>query len=212
MPAGFFCGTTGRLPNSPRRLVAFSWPVRARRPRRPSDRSAPPQITWRILSSAFPGPSVAGPDTRSSRSDYRSDPGGTPWPAWHWATRDLRWRCAADCSDLNGARLLAEIGNDRNRFASDRALEVCAGSAPVTRASGKTVPIAHRRIKDRMAAAGWVWAFTARRPRRGRRRLERVPHDPPRPTPNLAEAQRPHDWHRADYRQPHRSNRNRRSD
>lgn len=65
-------------------------------------------------------------------------------------------------ADMTGARVLAEIGDDRNRFANDRALKAYAGSAPVTRASGKSISITHRRIKnDRLAAAGWVWAFSA---------------------------------------------------
>ncbi|WP_433192146.1 transposase [Nocardia sp. CA-107356] len=65
-------------------------------------------------------------------------------------------------ADLTGARVLAEIGDDRTKFATDRALKAYAGSAPVTRASGKTISITHRRVKnDRLAAAGWVWAFTA---------------------------------------------------
>jgi transposase len=65
-------------------------------------------------------------------------------------------------SDLTGARVLAEIGDDRARFADDRALKAYAGSAPVTRASGKLTSITHRRIKnDRLAAVGWVWATYA---------------------------------------------------
>lgn len=65
-------------------------------------------------------------------------------------------------ADLTGARVLAELGDDRDRFASHRALKAYAGSAPVTRASGKTISITHRRIKnDRFAAVGWVWAFGA---------------------------------------------------
>ncbi|MFJ9371687.1 IS110 family transposase [Nocardia sp. NPDC101769] len=65
-------------------------------------------------------------------------------------------------ADLTGARVLAEIGDDRTRFATDRALKAYAGSAPVTRASGKSISITHRRIKnDRLAAAGWIWAFAA---------------------------------------------------
>jgi transposase len=64
--------------------------------------------------------------------------------------------------DSTGARVLAEIGDDRPRFADARALKAYAGSAPITRASGKSVSITHRRIKnDRLAAAGWIWAFTA---------------------------------------------------
>ncbi|WP_280266129.1 IS110 family transposase [Nocardia wallacei] len=65
-------------------------------------------------------------------------------------------------ADLTGARVLAEIGDDRKRFANARALKAYAGSAPVTRASGKTISITYRRIKnDRLAAAGWIWAFAA---------------------------------------------------
>lgn len=64
-------------------------------------------------------------------------------------------------ADLTGARMLAEIGDDRRRFADARALKAYAGSAPVTRASGKVISITHRRIKnDRLAAVGWVWATT----------------------------------------------------
>jgi transposase len=65
-------------------------------------------------------------------------------------------------AELTGARVLAEIGDDRARFADDRALKAYAGSAPVTRASGKVTSITHRRIKnDRLAAVGWVWATYA---------------------------------------------------
>jgi len=64
--------------------------------------------------------------------------------------------------DLTGARVLAEIGDDRSRFADARAVKAYAGSAPVTRASGRSISITHRRIKnDRLAAAGFIWAFIA---------------------------------------------------
>ncbi|MGA4792536.1 IS110 family transposase [Nocardia sp. AB354] len=64
-------------------------------------------------------------------------------------------------ADLTGSRMLAEIGDDRKRFAAARALKAYAGSAPVTRASGKSISISHRRIKnDRLAAVGWVWGTT----------------------------------------------------
>ncbi|MGW6336579.1 transposase [Nocardia rhamnosiphila] len=60
-------------------------------------------------------------------------------------------------ADLSGARILAEIGDDRDRFADARALKAYAGSAPVTRASGRTTSITFRRIKnDRLVAAGWI--------------------------------------------------------
>ncbi|WP_039803672.1 IS110 family transposase [Nocardia araoensis] len=65
-------------------------------------------------------------------------------------------------ADLTGARVLAEVGDDRNRFADARALKAYAGTAPVTRASGRSISITFRRIKnDRLAAVGWVWGFAA---------------------------------------------------
>lgn len=63
---------------------------------------------------------------------------------------------------LSGARVLAEIGDDRSRFGDARSLKAYAGSAPVTRASGKSLTVVHRRVKNqRLAAAGYVWAFAA---------------------------------------------------
>jgi transposase len=64
--------------------------------------------------------------------------------------------------ELSGARVLAEIGDDANRFADARALKAYAGSAPVTRASGRSLVVTHRRIKNnRLAAVGYTWAFMA---------------------------------------------------
>lgn len=40
------------------------------------------------------------------------------------------------------ARVLAEIGDDRGRFADARGLKAYAGSSPITRASGKKSAIA----------------------------------------------------------------------
>jgi transposase IS116/IS110/IS902 family protein len=63
-------------------------------------------------------------------------------------------------ADLTGARLLAEIGDDRRRFADARALKAFAGSAPVTKASGRSIRITHRHVKNNhLAAVGFVWAF-----------------------------------------------------
>jgi hypothetical protein len=63
---------------------------------------------------------------------------------------------------LTGARVLAEIGDDRSRFANTRALKAYAGAAPVTRASGKSLTVLHRRVKNqRLASVGYVWAFAA---------------------------------------------------
>lgn len=65
-------------------------------------------------------------------------------------------------ADNTGARVLAEIGDDRTRFADARAVKAYAGSAPITRASGRSISITFRRVKnDRLAAAGWLWAFIA---------------------------------------------------
>jgi transposase len=63
---------------------------------------------------------------------------------------------------LSGARVLAEIGDDRSRFADAKGLKAYAGSAPITRASGKSVAVLARRVKNqRLAAVGYVWAFAA---------------------------------------------------
>lgn len=63
-----------------------------------------------------------------------------------------------------GARVLAEIGDDRARFASARGLRAYAGSSPVTRASGKKSAVAYRRIENqRLNHAGYLWSFSALR-------------------------------------------------
>jgi transposase len=63
---------------------------------------------------------------------------------------------------LTGARLLAEIGDDDDRFPDARALKAYAGAAPITRASGKAHWVGARRAKnDRIAATGYVWALAA---------------------------------------------------
>ena len=62
--------------------------------------------------------------------------------------------------DTTGARLLAEIGDDRSRFADPRGLKAFAGAAPITRASGRSISIRRRQVKNnRLAAVGFVWAF-----------------------------------------------------
>jgi transposase len=64
--------------------------------------------------------------------------------------------------ELTGARVLAEIGDDSTRFSDARGLKAYAGSAPVTRASGKSRAVMHRRVKNqRLAATGYIWAFAA---------------------------------------------------
>jgi transposase len=63
---------------------------------------------------------------------------------------------------LTGARVLAEIGDDRSRFQDARGLKAYAGAAPITRASGKSRSVTRRLVKNnRLAAAGYTWAFSA---------------------------------------------------
>ncbi|MFD7751925.1 IS110 family transposase [Streptomyces sp. NPDC059757] len=67
-------------------------------------------------------------------------------------------------SVLSGARVLAEIGDDRERFADARAMKAYAGAAPVTRASGRSHVVVARTVKNqRLASAGHMWAFAALR-------------------------------------------------
>jgi transposase len=73
--------------------------------------------------------------------------------------------------NLAGARVLAEIGDDRSRFADARGLKAFAGSAPITRASGKKTVVLHRHIKNRrLAAVGPIWALASLRSSPGARR------------------------------------------
>ena len=62
------------------------------------------------------------------------------------------------------ARILAETGDDHNRFANARSLKAYAGSAPITRASGKKLYVGRRFVKNnRLNAAGFLWSFAALR-------------------------------------------------
>jgi transposase len=68
--------------------------------------------------------------------------------------------CTGSGPDAPGLR--AEIGDDPARFADARAIKSYAGAAPVTRASGKSMSVKARRIKNqRLAAAGYIWAFAS---------------------------------------------------
>ncbi|MFC9916819.1 IS110 family transposase, partial [Streptomyces sp. NPDC127197] len=62
------------------------------------------------------------------------------------------------------ARVLAETGDDRSRFADARSLKAYAGSAPITRASGKKHYVGRRMVKNnRLHHAGYLWAFSSLR-------------------------------------------------
>jgi transposase len=59
-----------------------------------------------------------------------------------------------------GARLLGEIGDDRNRFADARGLKAFAGTAPVTRASGMKTVITMRVVRNkRLGQVAYLWAL-----------------------------------------------------
>ncbi|MFE2729487.1 transposase, partial [Kitasatospora sp. NPDC059327] len=63
---------------------------------------------------------------------------------------------------LSAARVLAEIGDDRSRFGDPKGLKAFAGAAPITRASGKSLAVMARKVKNqRLAAVGYVWTFSA---------------------------------------------------
>lgn len=65
-------------------------------------------------------------------------------------------------ANTTGARILSEIGDDHQRFSNASSLKAYAGAAPITRASGKSHAVLARRVKNnRLAAAGYVWAFSA---------------------------------------------------
>lgn len=73
-------------------------------------------------------------------------------------------------AEISGARILGEIGDDRTRFADARALKAYAGSAPITRASGRSSYVSRRRIKNnRLADAGYSWTLSSLRTSPGAR-------------------------------------------
>jgi transposase len=59
-----------------------------------------------------------------------------------------------------GARILGEMGDDRSRFADAKAFKAFAGTAPVTRASGKKTSVTRRVVRNRrLCQAGYLWAL-----------------------------------------------------
>lgn len=61
-----------------------------------------------------------------------------------------------------GARVLAEIGDDKARFTDTRGLKAYAGASPITRASGKKSSFTRRWVKnDRLNHTGYLWAFSS---------------------------------------------------
>jgi transposase len=59
-----------------------------------------------------------------------------------------------------GARILGEMGDDRSRFSDAKALKAFAGTAPVTRASGRKRSVTRRVVRNRrLCQAGYLWAL-----------------------------------------------------
>jgi hypothetical protein len=68
-----------------------------------------------------------------------------------------RWRCADGCG---GAPAHPGHGDDPDRYASGKARKNCAGTSPITRASGKRKIVAARFIRnDRLTDALMAQAF-----------------------------------------------------
>lgn len=61
-----------------------------------------------------------------------------------------------------GARVLAEFGDDPNRYADAKSRKNYAGTSPITRASGKSHVVVARFVRNRrLADACQLWAFAA---------------------------------------------------
>ena len=60
-----------------------------------------------------------------------------------------------------GARMLGEIGDDRSRFADAKGFKAYAGTAPVTRASGRRCTVTRRVVRTkRLGQVGYLRAFS----------------------------------------------------
>ncbi|HZM40499.1 MAG TPA: transposase, partial [Acidimicrobiales bacterium] len=61
-----------------------------------------------------------------------------------------------------GARVLAEFGDDPNRYANAKSRKNYAGTSPITRASGRSHVVLARYARNRrLADASYRWAFAA---------------------------------------------------
>jgi hypothetical protein len=137
----------------------------------------------------------SAPDERKSAVERRTHPRKLPGPPGH--------RCGGSFSKPEGheisrpgARILAEIGDDRSRFAAASALKAYAGAAPITQASGKSCTVLVRRVKNnRLAADGCLGVLCPDQFSRGpgtllqakgaRRQAHRGPTQPLQPTPRM---------------------------
>ena len=80
------------------------------------------------------------------------------------------YRSQPGLGDILGARVLGEFGDDPHRYAGARARKNYAGSAPITRASGKKTVVLARFVRNQRLAGPLQWqAFCALRASPGAR-------------------------------------------
>jgi transposase len=78
----------------------------------------------------------------------------------HHAAEQLR--AAPGLGPILAARVLGEVGDDTTRFATAGGLRALAGTAPITRASGRSKSVRTRQVKNkRLADACHCWALAA---------------------------------------------------
>ena len=63
--------------------------------------------------------------------------------------------------DITAGRLLGELGDDSDRFASQKSVRAFAETSPGTKQSGGTKFVKRRHVKNnRLNHAAFMWAFT----------------------------------------------------
>ncbi len=71
-------------------------------------------------------------------------------------------RASPGLGPILAARVLAEIGDDRTRFGTAQGLRAFAGTAPITKASGRSKVVRTRHVRNRrLADACHWWAFAS---------------------------------------------------
>ena len=102
-------------------------------------------------------------------------------------------RSLAGLGPVLGARVLGEFGDDPNRFADARGRKAYAGTAPITKASGRSLVVLARVARNRrLADACERWAFCSLTAQPGRTALLRRPARPRQdPLPGHPPARQP---------------------
>jgi len=71
-------------------------------------------------------------------------------------------RCLPGLGTILGARVLGELGDEPNRYATATSRKNYAGTSPITRASGAKKAVLARHVRNRrLADAIYLWAFAA---------------------------------------------------